>query len=744
MIVYTAKKEDFLKDVDDETIHELIKEKFIRKLFRNPSPNEVLSWKNSMQKMHEVLNDSEIPNDSGIHVEYNLPGTSKRIDLILTGRNEAKREMAVIIELKQWSEVEKTEKDGIVKTRLGGSMVETSHPSYQAWSYKAHIDNFNETIRNEDVGLEPCAYLHNMASQKIIRDDFYREHLENAPVFISRDARKLSEFIKKFIKHGDDAHIMYRIEHGKIKPSKHLADSLASMLNGNKEFILLDDQKLVYETAIRTARNLSKGKKQTLIVNGGPGTGKSVLAINLLSDFTKQGHFSQYVTKNSAPREVFKAKLKGHFKKVFIDNLFKGSGGYYDCKPNSINILIADEAHRLNEKSGLYSNLGSNQIKEIISAAQFSIFFIDEDQRVTFKDIGRAEEIQKWAKHFKAKVNVLDLKSQFRCNGSDAYLAFTDDLLQIRETANPDIEGLDFEIKVVDSPNDLKNEISKRNRDNKARIVAGYCWDWKSKKNRAAFDIEIEEFGFQAQWNLGSDGSLWAIAVGSVEQIGCIHTCQGLEFDYVGVIIGPDFIVRNDVVVTDGFKRSKNDQSIKGFKSQFKKNPKEAALRVDAIIKNTYRTLMTRGQKGCFIYCTDKETNDYFKSRINGLPQNETAKYAGLRYPVKKASEVIPFENSVPVYQIGSSAKNFKYKNKTEVEWVMLPKKYVSTDYFVVQFQGRSRYDKVLPGDWCLFKSARTADGSERYLVRDGDNYILSDNPDKSMELIAEFVALLD
>jgi hypothetical protein len=153
---------------------------------------------------------------------------------------------------------------------------------------------------------------------------------------------------------------------------------------------------------------------------------------------------------------------------------------------------------------------------------------------------------------------------------------------------------------------------------------------------------------------------------------------------------------------------------------------------------------MTRGQKGCFIYCTDKETNEYFKSRINALPQNETGKYAGLRYSVKKASEVIPFENSVPVYKIGSTAKNFKYKNESEVDWVMLPKKYVSTDYFVVQFQGKSRYEKVLPGDWCLFKSTKTVDGSERYLVRDGENYILSENPDKSMELIAEFVALVD
>lgn len=744
MIVYTANKREFIRDVESEQIHEIIHEQLKRKLLRKASPNEIRSWQFSMQNMLPVLDDDEIPDDSGVHIEYNLPSTSKRIDFILTGRDAEKNEKAVIIELKQWSEVEKTDKDGIVKTWLGGSVKEANHPSYQAWSYAAHIQDFNQTVRDENIGLEPCAFLHNMSSESVIRDSFYDPHLKNAPVFISRDAKLLSEFLKKHVKYGDSTEIMYRIENGKIKPSKHLADSLASMMKGNREFILLDDQKLAYETSVKLASGIASGKKQTLLINGGPGTGKSVLAINMLVEFIGRGFVAHYVSKNAAPRAVYKAKLTGTLSQNRISNLFKGSGSYYDCASNSVDILIVDEAHRLNAKSGLYSNLGENQIKELIDVAKLSIFFIDEDQRVTLKDIGQADEIMAWARQLGSAIHQLGLESQFRCNGSDGYLAFADDLLQIRQTANPDIEGLGYEIRVFDSPTDLKKQIVQKNHENKARMVAGYCWDWKSKKVPSAYDIEFPEFNFKAQWNLGSDGSTWAIAKNSVDQIGCIHTCQGLEFDYVGVIIGPDLVVRDGVVVTDGFKRSKNDQSIKGFKSQFKENPKVAALRVDAIIKNTYRTLMTRGQKGCFIYCSDKETNEYFKSRINTLPQNETGKYAGLRYPVKKAGEVIPFENSVPVYEISSSAKNFKYKNESEVDWVILPKKYVSTDYFVVQFQGKSRYEKVLPGDWCLFKSTKTVDGSERYLVRDGENYILSENPDKSMELIAEFVALVD
>jgi hypothetical protein len=196
--------------------------------------------------------------------------------------------------------------------------------------------------------------------------------------------------------------------------------------------------------------------------------------------------------------------------------------------------------------------------------------------------------------------------------------------------------------------------------------------------------------------------------------------------------------------VTDVFKRSKNDQSIKGFKSQFKETPKAAALRVDAIIKNTYRTLMTRGQKGCFIYCTDKETNEYFKSRINALPQSESRKYFGLKYEVKPAIEVKPYVDSVPVYEIENSPNDLKYQNESEVDWIVLPEKYIGTDYFVARFRGKSEYEKVLPGDWCLFKSANSVVGKERYLVRDGDGFLLSENPSEGTELLAEFVALLD
>lgn len=720
MIVYTAKKCDFVKDVESEQIHEIIHLQFKRKLLRRASQSEIRSWQNSMQCMLAILDDVDIPDDSGVHIEYNLPSTSKRIDFILTGCDADKNEKAVIIELKQWSEVEKTDKDGIVKTWLGGGLIETNHPSYQAWSYAAHIEDFNQTVRDEDIALEPCAFLHNMNSGSAIRDSFYEPHLQNAPVFISRDAKKLSEFLKKHVKYGDTTEIMYRIENGKIKPSKHLADSLASMMKGKREFVLLDDQKLAYETAIKLSSGIADGEKQTLIIHGGPGTGKSVLAINMLVEFINRGLVTHYVSKNAAPRAVYKAKLTGTLTQTRISNLFKGSGAYYDCLPDSIDILVVDEAHRLNAKSGLYANLGENQIKEIINVAKLSVFFIDEDQRVTLKDIGHADEIRSWASQLGSKIQEIELQSQFRCNGSDGYLSFTDDLLQIRETANVDIEGLGYEIKVFDNPNELKQQILLKNDHNKARMVAGYCWDWKSKKTPSAFDIEFPLFNFKARWNLGSDGSTWAIATNSIEQIGCIHTCQGLEFDYVGVIVGPDLIVREGTVITDGFKRSSNDQSIKGFRSQFATNPVEAKLRVDSIIKNTYRTLMTRGQKGCYIYCTDAETSEYFKQRIAASNKAEVALAALASQNEPDTADILPFKiitknelsndiEAVPLLDLDIAAGPFgafQHVDEDTTQWIELPDGFkYSKDLFVAKVMGESMNKKIPNGAWCLFKA---------------------------------------
>ncbi len=619
MLVYSETKKDFSQDVFKNRLVDKILTGLHEKLGRRVSESEVDAYRNSLIYMDIVLRDPEIPDNCGISIEYQIPQSGRRIDFIVSGYGDSSSTSAsvVIVELKQWEEAELTQKDGIVRTFLNGSIREVSHPSYQAWSYAALLEDFNETVRTEQITLKPCAYLHNYRSDDVITNNFYAEHLEKAPVFFKSDAEKLQLFIKKYVKRGDNRDVMYRIEQGKIKPSKSLADSLASLLQGNREFIMIDDQKIVYETAMAMAAKSIKGQKQVLVVEGGPGTGKSVVAVNLLVDLINRGMNARYVTKNAAPRQVYESMLAGTMTRTRIGNLFSGSGKFTDCDKNIFDVLIVDEAHRLNAKSGMFSNKGENQIKEIVESSKFSIFFIDEDQRVTFKDIGDKDSIGQWAKKAGALVQTTGLSSQFRCNGSDGYLAWLDNTLQIKETANIRLSKKDYDFRVMKSPHELRDLIFDKNKtSNKARLVAGYCWDWVSKANPELNDIEIPEHNFGMRWNLAEDGSLWILRPDSVNEVGCIHTCQGLDLDYVGVIVGPDLICRDEAIVTNPSKRAKTDSSIKGYKKLLKIQPEEAKSKADLIIKNTYRTLMTRAMKGCYVYFTDKQTELYFKSMV--------------------------------------------------------------------------------------------------------------------------------
>jgi DUF2075 family protein len=709
VIVYSASKAEFVEHVKFNQIEKVIEEEVWRKLKRRTPKSEIESWKNSLQYMFNALLDQGIPPSAGVAIEYTIPLTSRRVDFILTGKDSSRNDTAIIVELKQWSEAEVTDKDAIVRTFLNGSIREVNHPSYQAWSYSALIEDYNETVREERISLQPCAYLHNMDSGEAINDARYAEHTERAPVYISSDAKKLSEFLRRNIRYGDSDNILYRIEHGVIKPSKGLADCLASMLRGNREFILLDEQKLVYETALDLAEKGREKPKQTFIVKGGPGTGKSVVAINLIVEATNREMLTQFVSKNAAPREVFKARLTGTMRKTNIDNLFRGSGGYTDTENNYFDMLVVDEAHRLNEKSGLYGNLGENQIKELITSAKTTVFFIDEDQRVTLADIGTVEEIRHFAGQLGAEVTVLELSSQFRCNGSDGYLAWVDHVLRIRETANTSLEGIDYDFRVFDDPNELRSVIERRNRRaNKARLVAGYCWDWNSKKDPERFDIELPEHDFRARWNLDKHGSKWLIAEDSISEIGCIHTCQGLELDYVGVIIGEDFVIRDGIAVTNAAARSRSDRSVRGYKKRLKEDRESALADADMIIKNTYRTLMTRGMKGCFIYSADAETREHFRSfaETQLMEQTDSVTTQRLPYEVVDFESAIPYDGFVPVFDLQAAAGEFSgfQSSADEFQWVKLPEHFATRPgQFVAQVVGESMNKRIPNGAWCLF-----------------------------------------
>ena len=607
MLVYDGIKTEFLRSVEQDEIALEIERNILERMNQHTTRNEFRAWENSLEYMYKVLNDDEIPEKAGIAIEYNIPQTSKRIDFLISGYDKVKKGNVVIIELKQWDKLDAVRgADALVETYTGNAVRQVVHPSYQAWSYARLITDYNQSVQEKEIHLWPCAYLHNYRRKEKdpLDEEQYECYLTDAPAFTRGQVDGLRAFIKKSIVTGDDKEFLYAIEHGRIRPSKSLQEAIAKMLKGNQEFIMLDEQKVVFEEILHISRHCKEdGRKRVIIVQGGPGTGKTVVAINLLAQLTNEGQFCRYVSKNSAPRNVYQKKLKGEMQKSSIENMFKGSGIYTEAEEGIVDTILVDEAHRLNEKSGMFHNIGENQIKEIIHAARCSVFFIDERQRVTLSDIGSVSEIEKWAGAETDEVIHMELVSQFRCNGSDGYLAWIDHTLEIRRTANWDMEDIDYDIRIMDSPFDVQEIVIEKNRSshNRARILAGYCWNWLKEgvNDSGVHDIKIGDF--EISWNL-KNTTTFAIDETSVSEAGCIHTSQGLEFDYVGVIIGNDLRYENGKVITDFTKRAKTDQSLKGIKKIYKENPQKAQQLADEIIKNTYRTLMTRGMKGCYVY----------------------------------------------------------------------------------------------------------------------------------------------
>lgn len=708
MIIYRNTKGGFTQEVRNNLIAQRILNAFQEHGIMHNNRAEYQSWSNSMQHMCNALDDSYISDDCNVAIEYKLPLTGKRIDFLIEGKDERNQKNIVIVELKQWEYSDPTSRPDIVKTYTGGRVREVTHPSYQASSYAEILKGFNESVTEENINLIPCAYLHNYREdlRRNIDSTYYADAIQKAPLFLGTDCANLRNFIKQYIHKRSGKDLLMLIENGRLRPSKSLQDTLASMLRGNTEFYLIDEQKVAYETVKRKLKNiLERGEnKTTIIIKGGPGTGKSVVAIQLLCDLIRQNYTALYVTKNAAPRNVYFERLRqNNYGATYINSLFKGAGSFVNAPANSIDCILADEAHRLMKTSGRFSPGSGPQALDIIKAAKVSVFFIDEEQKVTADDACTIETIRRYAMQQGCDIiegDNYNLTSQFRCNGSDGYLALINTILNMQYLPNSVLD-LDYDIQVFDSPIEMREALRRKNLiNNKSRMVAGYCYNWDSKTDPHAIDIQLEG-GFKAQWNF-QNTTTWAIDANSFDQVGCIHTSQGLEFDYIGVIIGKDLIYRNNEVQTDATARARTDKSLSGTRQNI-------ALQ-DEIIRNTYKTLLTRGQKGCYIYCEDKALAAFIREQIQLmrsqqtiLPHEEEEQNQLILESVNEEDKYISF---YPVYSIRAACGYFGHMEPTDhIGWMKVEGSgRRDRNKFIVQAVGHSMEPRINDGDYCLFQ----------------------------------------
>ncbi|NLX47940.1 MAG: DUF2075 domain-containing protein [Euryarchaeota archaeon] len=620
MRLYSGSSEQFIEDTTQNQIAEKMRDSFFNYFRFYPSPSEINSWRNSLRAMSLVMLSSKL-DDHGVLLEYQLPLTSKRLDFMVCGKDEQSRDQAVIIELKQWEKCSMADGEREVITYVGGGNREVLHPSAQVNQYMLYLQDTHTAFYDgaSPIALNACAYLHNyrFVDEDALFADKFRNLIETCPVFSEDDVNKLKGYLQSRLRSGQGLEVLKRVEDSRYRPSKKLMDHIGEVIKGKPEYVLLDEQLIVYDKVLTWAsKGFNYPQKAVVIVKGGPGTGKSVIAMNLLADLSLKGWNAHYATGSRAftgtLREIIGPRGQVQFK--FFNN-------YGSCETNSVDCLIADEAHRIRETSNdrftpAARRSGLSQIDELIRAAKVAVFFIDDAQVVRPYETGSVDYIKAAAVKNGCKTFEYQLEAQFRCSGSDAFVNWIDNTLGIRRTANILWEGNEnFEFRIMDSPAAIENELrGKIALGSTARMTAGFCWPWSNPQADGTLKDDVVVGEYRRPWNAKSGTKLakgipkeitWAYDPKGFDQVGCVYTAQGFEFDYAGVIIGPDLRYNFDLQAWEGHKETSFDTVVKRSGDRF----------LD-LVKNTYRVLLTRGMKGCYVHFMDKDTERFFRSRM--------------------------------------------------------------------------------------------------------------------------------
>ena len=613
----------FIEDTIQNQIADKLKASFLKYKGFKPTDSEVASWVNSLQFLKNSIEYNAL-NDLMIILEYDLPYSTNRIDAMLFGKGTDQTDNVVVLELKQWSEVKDCDVEGNVKTFLGRAERMVAHPSFQVRGYHYYLSDFLEVFnQSPQTSLSSCVYAHNYSTmnEPVLLYPKFRPIIEQFPVFGKEDFGKLGDYLKARLSVGKGLEIYSRFLMSGIRPSKKLIDHTKDMVGGQQIFNLIDDQIAANNTIIDRAKKSAKLKKKSvIIIQGGPGTGKSVIALNALAELLSMNLVVYHATGSAAFTKTLR-KLLGYRVGRFFK--FFNSFSHKKTKENEIDVLICDEAHRIRETSNdryTPSEFRSEmrQVDELIRVAKVSIFFVDDYQVVRPTEIGSSKMIREAAEKVGAEIFDFELKTQFRCSGSDGYLNWIDNTLAIRETANPTLTRSDkMEFKIFDSPQTLYEAIKKKNEEkpNSARLVAGFCWTWSDPNPDGTLKEDVIIGDFRMPWE-GKEGKklakgipeapYWAFDPEGVNQIGSIYTIQGFEFEYVGVIFAKDLVYDP---VSKGWKADSKNSS----DPQVKRAKEEDFIRY---VKNVYRTLLTRGMKGCYVYFMDENTRKFVESRL--------------------------------------------------------------------------------------------------------------------------------
>jgi hypothetical protein len=484
MRLYSGTSRQFIRDATQNQIAQKLENEFFNYFRYKPSPNEKNSWMNSLRALALLFSSTQLC-DHGIILEYQLPLSSKRLDCMVCGRDRNKRDNSVIIELKQWSKCEEATGKNEVLTWVGGRKAEVLHPSVQVGQYKMYLEDTHTAFYDgaSPVVLNACTYLHNYNhdSDDTIFSKKFNEALKNYPLFTADETDRLGDYLFSRLEKGDGTEVLKRVEGSKYRASKKLMDHVGNTIKGKPEFVLLDEQLVVYDQVLACAeKGFHKNKKSVIIINGGPGTGKSVIAINLMADLLLAGFNAHYATGSKAFTETLREKIGRRGSPQF-----KYFNSFMAAEPNSVDVLICDEAHRIRDTSNNRFTRKDNQsklkqIEELLNVAKVAVFFIDDEQVVRPNEVGSVSHIKDYTARNKCDIFEYQLEIQFRCGGSEAFINWIDNTLEIKRTPNiiwSKDESFDF--RIFESPEEVEKAIRERATQGcSARMTAGFCWKW--------------------------------------------------------------------------------------------------------------------------------------------------------------------------------------------------------------------------------------------------------------------------
>jgi len=619
MRLYANHSKTFIEDCERNQIAEKLRTSYSLYVGATLSPGEIRSWQNSLRALALIFSRAGLTSQ-GVLLEFQLPTNSKRIDCILCGYAKDGTPTAVAIELKQWETCDESAGDNEVATYLNGRIRDVLHPSAQVARYASYLrDNHEACYADKDaIKVAGCAYLHNYHYRRNdpLRVEKFAALLLEAPTFTADDVDDFVSFLADRVGQGDGLEVLRRMEENRYRASKKLMDHVASVIQNKPEYTLLDDQQVAFDAVMTAARRgVHDRQKQVIIVKGGPGTGKSVLAVNLVASLLSKHYSTHYVTGSKAFTETLRTVIGSRGQE-----LFTYTNGYVSAEADAVDVLVTDEAHRIrdvssnrftpaNKKSGL------KQLEELIRSARVSVFLIDDHQVVRPGEIGSVAYIREYAEKHQCAVHEFELEAQFRCNGSDTFVRWINTILGIEEGPPFQWNAQDaFDFEIFSSPAELEEAILKKvEAGATGRLVAGFCWPWSDPNKDGTLVDDVQIGKFTRPWNARPDSgrlakgipksSLWAYHPNGINQVGCVYTAQGFEFDYAGVIFGEDLRFDQDRWVGD--KSKSHDTTVKRSKEEFVR-----------LVKNTYRVLLSRGMKGCYVCFAHPETEEHFRRYV--------------------------------------------------------------------------------------------------------------------------------